>query len=158
MVYSNFLPVDYESEKIFEKNVNITILPKIKPLTKNLNLNSNFTNGQLIFDQYLIKGYGYSNNVYSLISAFTIAILSDRQFQIFWPTIELYIQKPFPNTFISNSTRNEFINNNSWLYFIFPSGNYGWKRNKTMTEIITRTVGMADKKVIAYARNTAFFF
>ena len=110
---------------------------------------------KIIYDQFNMRIHGYCNCVYSLLSAFAIAVLTDRQFLIYWPGIEKYIQEPFPNTFISDATLRELRGNQThW----FSSGNYGWAQFKNIKYISSRRIGHEDKPIINYSNMVAFFF
>jgi len=61
---------------------------------------------------------GYGNQLYSIVTSFVIAILSERRLKIKWDEIRPYIEEPFENTFINmNLIQPELFsmtNSNSW--------------------------------------------
>ena len=135
-------------------NTNNTGYSQVKK-PSNLILSNSLKTKKIIFDQGRLESYGYCNGVYSLLSAFTIAILSERQYLIYWPDVENYIQEPFPNTFINKSTLHELRRNGTHWY---RPCCYGWEKYKNMKLIITRKLEQEEKQIINYSDIVAFFF
>lgn len=79
---------------------------------------------------YNVYNVGYGNRIYSMISAFMVAVLTDSALLIKWPYIDTYIDCILPNTFKSfqdesfldyNKNTHEICNvttktKNSWIY------------------------------------------
>lgn len=153
VIYSYFNKISIYQNRIkiiSKQNLLVTKLPNIKI--------ENLISGTIIFDQSHIKIYGYCNNVYSLLSAFTIALLEQRQLQVFWPQITKYIREPFPNTFVTNATINQLRNSSNYSIYN-PPVRYAWKRNKTMADILNyRPDFPRDKKILVYSNYVAYFF
>lgn len=138
------------SPKLVKDVTNTTKLPNIKI--------NHLTSGKIIFDQSYIRMYGYCNNVYSLLSAFTIALLEQRQLQVYWPQITKYIQKPSAITFISNATIERLKSTNNYSMYK-PHILYPWERYKNLTLILNDPVDFPrEKKFVIYSSIVAYFF
>lgn len=79
---------------------------------------------------YKVQGYGYGNRMYSMMTAFFVALLTDSALLIDWPYIDQYFETPLQFAFTKfndsssldlNQTMPKLCNalgssNNSWAY------------------------------------------
>lgn len=91
---------------------------------------------------------GYGNHLYSILTSMTIALLTDRKFQMNWPEIEQFINEPSNNTFIKNL--------NMKHYLINPKENSGYKPVKNIHKILSTNVSFADETVF-FGNGIAYF-
>ena len=102
---------------------------------------------------------GYGNRMYSILTSFVIAILTDRALIIKWESMHPYIKEPFNMTFYNfTGLQNEFnvdYKMNEVYNFTWSTNN--WRINKTLNELVKTTIP-DDKKRIYYHLVDAQFF
>ena len=78
------------------------------------------------------KNGGYGNKLYSLITAFLIALVTESALLIDWPEIEKYIKEPFNMSFhqFNDSTPLDFNQKHPSIYTINTKSVNSWNFNK----------------------------
>ena len=101
---------------------------------------------------------GYANRLYSMLSSFVIALVTDSAIVINWDRIHEFIQEPFENTF------NKYQNQNNEFNYKYNSGNIltlsstnQWSKHKDMKSLINTRVPQ-DKYRFFYNSYNAYFF
>jgi len=92
----------------------------MQPEIVSVNKIKNFMNNKNVTKKIIVikNDGGYGNQIFSIVTSFVIAILSERKLKIKWDEIRPYIEEPFENTFINmNFIQPELFsmtNSNSW--------------------------------------------
>lgn len=90
----------------------------------------NWTEEKVVF--YKVTEVGYGNRIYSMLSAFLAAVISDSALLINWPSIDNYIDSPLVDVF-SMYTDNSFLDfhqKSSKICKINPSTKNTWSFKK----------------------------
>jgi hypothetical protein len=99
---------------------------------------------------------GYGNKIYSMLSALTIAMITDSEFISLWPNIGEFIEEPFPNSFIAAKTIDiKKLEKTNSIYK--PATKNAWHIKKDMAKIVNTTIPN-NYSVYYYASIPAFFF
>jgi hypothetical protein len=94
---------------------------------------------KLVFNGH--TGAGYANKLYSMLSAFTIAILTDSAFICEWNDIEKYIKPTFFLMFHKFRQNNELNSNyESESVYVFNATKSAWSGQKSIRSIYNQTI------------------
>jgi hypothetical protein len=101
---------------------------------------------------------GYGNKLYSLITSFLIAILSERAIIIRWDHIENFIQEPVYLAFkhFDYETIQRLDNSSSKVVYT-PKALYPYKKFKDM-DVLAKTKLPTEPAIVMYGLNEAYFF
>ncbi|CAF0886271.1 unnamed protein product [Brachionus calyciflorus] len=94
---------------------------------------------------------GYANKMYNVLSALTIAILTDSSISIQWPEIEQFINSPLLNIF------NQTKLNNPKSIAAYNSNTWNYKKGLNVLLDETKT-NIPNQSHLIFKSNTAFFF
>lgn len=98
----------------------------------NENIVKDRTNQNVVF--YKIPGAGYGNRMYSMLTAFFVAVVTESALLIDWPYIENYIQTPLTNAFtkFNDSSFLDFNQKIPEICTISTNSPNTWQRNKKL--------------------------
>ena len=102
-----------------------------------------------------IKHVGYGNQMYSVLTVFTIAFLTDRQPQFYMPRVRNLIKEPMPNAFLKGEYAR--ISTRRYKKRIYGRSDNVWKMKKDIKSIINTRVDYAEP-VIFYSDIIAYYF
>jgi hypothetical protein len=91
----------------------------------------NRTRSKVVFYE-IDKGVGYGNRLYSMLTAFLVALVTESALLINWPLIENYIETPLSNAFVkfNNTGFFDFNQKNPKIYQIISSSPNIWAPKK----------------------------
>lgn len=92
-----FLFDDDNQHNVTSNATQLTNIENLKFAKIHRNILSNRNEKRIVF--YQIIGVGYGNRVYSMLSAFLVAVITDSALLINWPQIDSYIQSPLVDVF-----------------------------------------------------------
>jgi hypothetical protein len=115
-----------------------------------------------IFTTFAEREAGYGNRMYTVISALTIGLLTNRRIYIDWPELVGHIKEPFSNDSFDIPNRFWIRNRAPSFFFysiqsVYPIGDNFWRADKNMRSIIQTSVEYWDP-TIKFEQNGAYFF
>ena len=94
---------------------------------------------------------GYGNRMYSVITSFVIAVLSERALIVKWENIRPYIREPFKMSFHTFDGPNEFnIDFKPDEVILFPKCDGNWEIKKNLKELIKTRLPPMKAQRVAY--------
>lgn len=94
LIYNFFLNLE---KSIFNSIINSTSTRNYPKLQANIISRRGSVQSKVVF--YKTGEFGYGNRIYSMMSAFMIAVLTDSALLVKWPLIDSYIDFSLPNVF-----------------------------------------------------------
>ncbi len=105
ILYNSTQKISYNiHDKYFTNNSIIHFKQTVSvPESISINKIKNFMNNKNVTKKIIVikNVAGYGNQLYSIVTSFVIAMLSERRLKIKWDEIRPYIEEPFENTFIN---------------------------------------------------------
>lgn len=156
MVYTVFYSINEEYLKSTMHRLSDTWLYKTDKTKDKLTIINKNSARKVICVNNVRFGYGYGNNMYKILTAFLVAILTDSNLILEWPAVEEFIEEPFENTFYHGnvSNRRNFTKSENVLIMYGRSINT-WKPGKKLFLNISIP---NNYKTYYMAMITAYFF
>ena len=130
---NSFFPYKFKMHKYFtksNKSKNVQTLKSRNFLKIHEKIVLNRTEKKVVF--YRVVGIGYGNRIYSMLSAFLAAIISDSALLIDWPLIDNFIESPLVNVFKKYTDKSflDFNQTTPQICTIITFTNNTWSFNK----------------------------
>ena len=103
-----------------------------------------------------VENVGYGNKLYTLLSALTIAILSDSAMLAEWPQVDKYVEEPLDAFFTSFSGPTDLNTNHSPSTVYHPSARQPWSKRKDLRQL-TKTFLPLDERRFRFDSYNAYF-
>ena len=114
------------------------------------------SNRRVLF--YKSSQVGYGNNIYSMLSAFMIAVLTESALLIDWPEIDKYIEPPFNLSFsrFHDSSELDLSQKSPPIFVVHPETENSFRREKRLLIDISLPSSYYSRLYLSHY--TAYFF